>query len=73
MKEYEVEYRHDTTLRVRLPSSLVALVDDTARRHMTTASAFTRAALIAALEAEGVAPEPIASHMKRREREKVPA
>jgi hypothetical protein len=73
----------DALLRLRAPSELVALVDKHARSRKppVTASSFTRAALIAALKADGVRVPPIvlregitaqrtsASNMKPRVRE----
>jgi hypothetical protein len=39
----------DALLRIRIPTELVTIIDEHARSQMTTASAFTRGALIAAL------------------------
>jgi hypothetical protein len=43
-------------LRVRAPTSLILLADKHARRQDMTLAAFTRAALVLALEVEGAQP-----------------
>jgi len=69
LRERESDRRYDQRFIVRCPSELVAAVDEHARSHMTTASAFTRQALVAALQADGVELPLIPSNMKHRERE----
>ena len=68
MKQHEEEAPHlDNWLRIRIPTELVAIIDKHARSQMTTASAFARAALIAALKAEEVPTPALFSRMKPRE------
>jgi hypothetical protein len=69
MKQHEAEAPNDSWLRLRASTALVHEVMKHARNKKTTLSAFTRAALIAALEADGVATRRLASNMKPRERE----
>jgi hypothetical protein len=57
----------DTYMHIRVPSAFVALVDRCAAEQMMTTSAFTRAALVAALTRHGVATPRLASNMKRRD------
>jgi hypothetical protein len=49
----------EVMLRVRVPSKLIALADECALGQQVSLTFFTRAALAAALEAEGVTPPPL--------------
>jgi hypothetical protein len=53
MKQHDVEAPNDGWLRLRCSTALVHEVEKHARAKRTTLSAFTRAAVIAALEADG--------------------
>jgi hypothetical protein len=68
-QQEETEALNDSWLRLRAPSALIAVIDKHVRSKKTNLSAFTRAAVIAALEADGVATRRLASNMKPRERE----
>jgi hypothetical protein len=68
MKQHEAQTL-DTYIHIRVPSSLVTLVDRCAAERMMTTNAFTRAALVAALASYGVATPRLASNMEPRERE----
>jgi Arc/MetJ-type ribon-helix-helix transcriptional regulator len=52
---------YDRTVIIKVPASLDDAVKTVARRHYTSRSGYIRAALLAALEKDGVTPVPSAA------------
>jgi hypothetical protein len=70
---FRVQHPLDAWLRLRAPSALIAVVDKHATKKQMTMSSFTRAALLAALEADGVPPPPPPRPTRKRKQPEIVA